>query len=184
MFVAAGHSPLPKVCTSILSLLFLVNLILFFFFLPPLLSSFFFVSCSAIESANILKGKATSSINLSPQQIVDCDHDFVFGCNGGRPGAAYGYSIALVPLPPLLVSSSLPHPTSRSPILTSYLLVIKVGGQEGIADYPYTAHDGTCKFNSTDIQLSISTYQSVSSFIIFSVLCYYHVFFLQPLTYY
>jgi len=89
-----------------------------------------FSATEAIESTNILKGKTTNSINLSPQQVVDCDHDFVFGCNGGRPSAVYDY-------------------------------IIKVGGQEGINDYPYTAKDGSCKFNATDIELSISTYQSI-----------------------
>jgi len=90
-----------------------------------------FSATEAIESANILKGKTSTSINLSPQQIVDCDHDFVFGCNGGRTSGAYAY-------------------------------IIKVGGQEGIVDYPYTAKDGTCEFNSSDIELSISTYQSIA----------------------
>lgn len=89
-----------------------------------------FSATEAIESANILAGKVNSSINLSPQQIVDCDHDFVFGCHGGRPTGAYAY-------------------------------IIKVGGQEGIEDYPYTATDGSCKFDAQDIEASIDTYKSI-----------------------
>jgi len=90
-----------------------------------------FSATEAIESSNILAKKANLSINLSPQQIVDCDHDFVFGCNGGRTGGAYTY-------------------------------IIKVDGQEPISDYPYTAKDGSCKFDASDIQASISTYQSIA----------------------
>jgi len=53
-----------------------------------------FSATEALESASILAGKANNSINLSPQQIVDCDHDFVFGCSGGRTSSAFKYLIA------------------------------------------------------------------------------------------
>jgi len=89
-----------------------------------------FSATEAIESANLLAGKVNTNISLSPQQIVDCDHDFVFGCDGGRPSAGYAY-------------------------------IIKVGGQEGIDDYPYTAKTGSCAFDASDIEASISTYKSI-----------------------
>jgi cathepsin F len=50
-----------------------------------------FSATEAIESAWILKGFAKSnSINLSPQQLVDCDKE-VYGCNGGTTESAYNY---------------------------------------------------------------------------------------------
>jgi hypothetical protein len=39
----------------------------------------------------ILAGKANKSLNLAPQQIVDCD-DSDGGCEGGNPPTAYDYS--------------------------------------------------------------------------------------------
>jgi len=51
-----------------------------------------FSATEAVESAWILKGHATpSTLNLSPQQIVDCDTDGVAGCNGGLTESAYKY---------------------------------------------------------------------------------------------
>eukprot|EP01120_Amphizonella_sp_Union-15-10_P009130 TRINITY_DN33_c0_g1_i1.p1 TRINITY_DN33_c0_g1~~TRINITY_DN33_c0_g1_i1.p1 ORF type:complete len:336 (-),score=76.32 TRINITY_DN33_c0_g1_i1:51-1058(-) len=47
-----------------------------------------------IESMWILAGKATANnLNLSPQQIVDCDESDM-GCNGGNPPTAYDYVIS------------------------------------------------------------------------------------------
>jgi len=92
-----------------------------------------FSASEAIESAWILKGKATTStINLSPQQIVDCDTiDGVQGCNGGTTESAYDY-------------------------------IHKAGGQEQIVDYPYTAVNGKCKFDSKYVDASISTYTTIA----------------------
>lgn len=92
-----------------------------------------FSATEAIESAWILKGKATTStVNLSPQQIVDCDTiDGVQGCNGGLTESAYDY-------------------------------IVKAGGQEPLADYPYTAVNGKCKFNAQYVDAKISTYTSIS----------------------
>jgi len=51
-----------------------------------------FSATEAIESSWILGGRATAnSVNLSPQQIVDCDKSGVAGCNGGEPESAYNY---------------------------------------------------------------------------------------------
>jgi cathepsin F len=92
-----------------------------------------FSATEAIESAWILKGHATpSSINLSPQQIVDCDSiDGVQGCNGGLTESAYQY-------------------------------IVQAGGQEPLSQYPYTAVNGNCKFNSKYVDAKISTYTSIS----------------------
>jgi len=49
-----------------------------------------FSATEAIESAWILGGHANISINLSPQQIVDCDTTDA-GCNGGWPDKAMTY---------------------------------------------------------------------------------------------
>jgi len=52
-----------------------------------------FSATEAIESAYIVAGKATNtSINLSVQQIVDCDTTSD-GCDGGEPSSAYAYLI-------------------------------------------------------------------------------------------
>jgi len=92
-----------------------------------------FSASEAIESAWILKGHATkSSINLSPQQIVDCDTiDGVQGCNGGLTESAYQY-------------------------------IMQAGGQEQIKDYPYTAVNGQCKFNKADVDATISGYKPIA----------------------
>jgi len=91
-----------------------------------------FSATEAIESAWILKGHATpSTINLAPQQIVDCDTiDGVQGCNGGLTESAYDY-------------------------------IKQAGGQEPNADYPYTAKNGVCKFKAADVVAKISGYTSI-----------------------
>jgi len=92
-----------------------------------------FSATEAIESAWILKGHATpSSIDLGPQQIVDCDTiDGVQGCNGGYTESAYDY-------------------------------IIQAGGQEPESDYPYTAKNGVCKFNAKDVDAKISAFSSIT----------------------
>jgi len=92
-----------------------------------------FSATEAIESAWILKGHATpSTINLAPQQIVDCDTiDGVQGCNGGETESAYDY-------------------------------IVKAGGQEPETDYPYTGVNGKCKFDAADVDAKISTYTAIS----------------------
>jgi cathepsin F len=53
-----------------------------------------FSATEAIESAWILAGKATNStVNLAPQQIVDCD-TADDGCGGGETSGAYDYVIS------------------------------------------------------------------------------------------
>jgi len=92
-----------------------------------------FSASEAIESAWILKGHATAStINLSPQQIVDCDTiDGVQGCNGGYTESAYDY-------------------------------IVQAGGQEQMSEYPYTGENGKCKFNAQYIDAKISGFINIS----------------------
>lgn len=53
-----------------------------------------FSATEAIESAWILKGHANAStVDLAPQQIVDCDTKGVGGCGGGFTESAYDYVI-------------------------------------------------------------------------------------------
>jgi len=92
-----------------------------------------FSASEAIESAWILKGHATATtIDLSPQQIVDCDTiDGVQGCNGGFTSSAYEY-------------------------------IIQAGGQEQIKDYPYTGENGQCAFKAQDVDAKISAYTTIA----------------------
>jgi len=91
-----------------------------------------FSASEAIESAWILKGHATTStVNLSPQQIVDCDTiDGVQGCNGGYTESAYEY-------------------------------IQQAGGQEQIVNYPYTAANGKCMFDAKYVDAKISAYTAI-----------------------
>jgi len=92
-----------------------------------------FSATEAIESAWILKGHATpSTVNLAPQQIVDCDTiDGVQGCNGGETESAYDY-------------------------------IVQAGGQDSAKSYPYTAKNGVCEFKPADVVAKISGYTSYS----------------------
>jgi C1A family cysteine protease len=52
-----------------------------------------FSTVENVESMWILAGKGTNmSVDLSPQQVVDCDN-YDAGCNGGDPPTAYQYII-------------------------------------------------------------------------------------------
>jgi len=86
-----------------------------------------------VESVWILGGKATNStLNLSPQQIVDCDTTDL-GCEGGDSTTAFDY-------------------------------LISAGGQEPISQYPYTAVDGNCNFQSQYVQAKISSWKYATEF--------------------
>jgi len=96
------------------------------------ISTFVFFFAAAIESAWIIKGHATAdSVNLSPQQIVDCDTIMnVKGCNGGYTESAYEY-------------------------------ITQAGGQESAAQYPYKARNGKCQFNAQDVVAKIHNYTAI-----------------------
>jgi len=92
-----------------------------------------FSATEAIESYGALNG-GYSLIVLSPQQITSCDK-VDGGCNGGNTETAYQY-------------------------------VMGAGGLETDAAYPYTSGTfgitGTCKFDASQIKVSIKNYASVA----------------------
>jgi len=44
----------------------------------------------------------------------------------------------------------------------AYRYIMAVGGLESYADYPYTAHDGWCHFNKSEVVASISNFMRIS----------------------
>lgn len=60
-------------------------------------------------------------------------------------------------------SSSLDSGCSGGDPPTAYQYVISAGGLEPESDYPYTAQDGNCNFDSSDVQAKISNWQYVIS---------------------
>jgi len=91
-----------------------------------------FSATENIESMWIRAGKSkNSTLNLSEQQIVDCD-DWDLGCGGGEPYRAYEY-------------------------------IISAGGQEPDRDYPYTAVNGNCNFEKSEISAKISSWKYATS---------------------
>jgi len=54
-----------------------------------------FSATEQIESMNCIEGNTgANAISYSMQQIVDCDHNDVYGCSGGSPWSAYEYVIS------------------------------------------------------------------------------------------
>jgi len=92
-----------------------------------------FSAVEAIESAWIINSLATNTtIDLAPQQIVDCDSiGGVEGCNGGTTDSAYKY-------------------------------VIEFKGLESNTSYPYTGENGTCDFDIKEVVATISGYKPIS----------------------
>jgi len=86
-----------------------------------------FSATENIESVWIIAGKATNTLKLSPQQIVDCDTQDG-GCNGGDTPTAYQY-------------------------------VMSAGGLESNSAYPYTADDGDCAFDASQVVAKISNWK-------------------------
>ncbi|KAL8538683.1 hypothetical protein ACS0TY_000628 [Phlomoides rotata] len=93
-----------------------------------------FSTTGAIEGANfIATGKL---LNLSEQQLVDCDHSCVDkdscdeGCSGGLMTTAYKY-------------------------------LIDAGGIEEENSYPYTGKGGECKFRPDKVAVKVSNYTKV-----------------------
>jgi len=85
-----------------------------------------------VESQWILAGHGNNkTVDLAPQQIVDCDQSDA-GCNGGDPPTAYEY-------------------------------LMSTGGLESESAYPYTAEDGTCRFNKAAVSAKISNWKYATS---------------------
>jgi len=85
-----------------------------------------------VESQWILAGHGNNNtIDLAPQQIVDCDQSDA-GCGGGDPPTAYEY-------------------------------LMSTGGLESESAYPYTAEDGSCRFNKGSVVAKISNWKYATS---------------------
>jgi len=92
-----------------------------------------FSAVEAVESYAFLSGKYPL-LTLSAQQVNSCDR-IDGGCNGGNTESAYQY-------------------------------IQSAGGLVSESDYPYTSgrsgRTGTCDFDKSDIEVSISGFQSVA----------------------
>jgi len=93
-------------------------------------------SCWAFSTTGSVEGVYQISkgqlISSSEQQLVDCSRSFGnMGCNGGLMDSAFKY----------IIQSS--------------------KGLDTESSYPYTARDGTCKFNAANIGTKISSYKDV-----------------------
>ncbi|GER52325.1 cysteine protease [Striga asiatica] len=95
-----------------------------------------FSTTGAIEGSNFIStGKL---LNLSEQQLVDCDHTCDVkekracddGCSGGLMTNAYKY-------------------------------LIKAGGIEEETSYPYTGKKGECKFNSEKVAVKVTNFTNI-----------------------
>ncbi|XP_078447913.1 cysteine proteinase 1-like [Wolffia australiana] len=96
-----------------------------------------FSAAGALESANFL---ATGNlVSLSEQQLVDCDHE----CDPSEP-------------------RSCDAGCNGGLMTTAFDYLLKSGGLESEADYPYTGTDGTCKFDKNKIAASVSNFSVVS----------------------
>ncbi|KAJ8439571.1 hypothetical protein Cgig2_024158 [Carnegiea gigantea] len=95
-----------------------------------------FSATGAIEGANfVTTGKL---LNLSEQQLVDCDHqcdptkkrECDSGCHGGLMTNAYKY-------------------------------LIEAGGLEEETSYPYTGKQGTCQFDPNKVAVKVANFTSI-----------------------
>jgi hypothetical protein len=103
--------------------------------------------------------------SLSMQQIVDCDRGHGDeGCNGTTPKRIHFLFIFNIPYNVfffLVCVRVLSTHIAGGDTTTAYEYVIRAGGLELYQDYPYTARDGTCKFESSKISVSISSWSYV-----------------------
>ncbi|KAM0940872.1 putative cathepsin F [Dioscorea sansibarensis] len=97
-----------------------------------------FSAAAALEGANFLStGKLES---LSEQQLVDCDHE----CDPEEP-------------------DSCDSGCNGGLMTTAFQYLLKAGGLEREADYPYTGGDrGGCKFDKSKIAASVLNFSVVS----------------------
>jgi cathepsin L len=91
-----------------------------------------FSATGSVEGINAIKGKKIDDISSSEQQLVDCSGSYGnYGCNGGLMDSAFDY----------IIKSS--------------------KGLDSESSYPYTAKDGSCKFNRDNIVTTIAGHKSV-----------------------
>jgi len=94
-------------------------------------------SCWAFSSTGSIEGAYFLAkgqlVSASEQQLVDCSGSYGnYGCDGGLMDSAFDY----------IIKSS--------------------KGLEGESDYPYTARDGSCKFDAGKIKTTITGRKSVA----------------------
>ena len=92
-------------------------------------------SCWAFSATSSIESavflRSGKLLNLAEQQLVDCSGAF------GNLGCNGGW------------------------MDWSFNYLLSSGGQQQTADYPYTARDGTCKFNKALVKASISSYTDI-----------------------
>nr|XP_043614412.1 cysteine proteinase 15A-like [Erigeron canadensis] len=97
-----------------------------------------FSTTGALEGSHFLQ--TGELVSLSEQQLVDCDHECdpaeYNSCDSGCNGGLMN---------------------------NAFEYILKAGGVQKEADYPYTGKDGTCKFDKSKIAASVSNFSVVST---------------------
>jgi len=92
-----------------------------------------FSTTGSVEGVNVIFGKKNASeVSASEQQLVDCSSDF----------GNYGCNGGLMD--------------------NAFEYIIKNKGLVGESDYPYTAKDGTCKYDKSKVKATISGYIDIA----------------------
>ncbi|KAI3777465.1 hypothetical protein L1987_47265 [Smallanthus sonchifolius] len=97
-----------------------------------------FSTTGALEGSHFLQ--TGELISLSEQQLVDCDHECdpaeYNSCDSGCNGGLMN---------------------------NAFEYILKAGGLQKEADYPYTGKDGTCKFDNSKIAASVSNFSVITT---------------------
>ncbi|KAI3767092.1 hypothetical protein L2E82_17177 [Cichorium intybus] len=98
-----------------------------------------FSTTGALEGSHFLQ--TGELVSLSEQQLVDCDHE----CDPaeGRDSCDAGCNGGLMN--------------------NAFEYILKSGGLQKEADYPYTGEDGTCHFDKSKIAASVSNFSVIST---------------------
>jgi len=96
-------------------------------------------------------------IPMSPQQLIDCA-PAAAGCDGGISNEGFAVWITLN------LGLIVQHSFTRTHNICNYQSIMKSGGLESAASYPYTAKTGNCSFVSSEIAAKIWGYMIVTRF--------------------